>query len=493
MLEVSFGSPNDFENFNPFNNPNGSTLDADGVDTGSVYHQALGGTSGTIALDPRTLGVLPGVLHSMRVLATNGSAVIGEASDTSAFEMDGVSPPDGGTVFSHGLNVAGNDGLLMSVQLGCVTIGQNTTFANAPFALATGHTSGSAAMTFDQTSLQITNPAVTTSPDCDSQPTILANDTGLLYDRGARAFAAIHTVGSSPSLQYVPFPTGAIPNDISFEPGVPSFPDAQALLFVEGQDFVGGNSSASTAAFFGFRRLFTAVNQGTAFAFDLNTLATTPVMTIDDFASMTVPTVVGQAYDATTNIGYYAVADLYNGDVPATILAVNYAAQTHSVFSTGGEGLGNGYASGVQFLALDPATRKLLFVNDSSNDNRQLEFHVIDLNTKAVSFVTPPSYAGAANLDEVLADPVNGLYIVVERFRGIDSFDLTRPSGIDFFDEIGTLVKRVATPYTFFPFWLGAGPGTDLNYANGRKRRLFVPAPPNAAGIGEPQLMAIDY
>jgi hypothetical protein len=492
ILEVSYGAPNVLGVFQAFNNPNGDTVDDNGYESPSVYHQQMSGIKGSLTLDARRLNVLPGVFHSLRVIATNGASAVGEASDTAAFEMDGVVPPDGGTVFAHGLNTSGTDGLLMSVQEGCITNGGGGPY-NYYGTEGTGTAVGSAAMTFDQTTLRVTNPAVTTSMNCNSQPMLFANDTGFFYDRSARAFAVVPAVSSpAPSPQFITMPSGAIPNDIVFEgSGLP--PLSQAVLFMDTQEYLGGSATSSTASFFGFNAFGAGtLGAATAFSMDLSSLAQTPLITINDFTSYGFPVVLGSAYDPTKNVAYYAVLDGLKGDDPVNILAIDYGTNAYSVFSTGGFGPGNYYA-GTSMMVLDPVTQKLLFVTDSSDSLNPPQLHIVDLRTKTVALVTPPDYAPWSQLEMALVDDVNHLFIVLEMERHADQHDLRLPSGLTVFDESGNAMKHLKLPYAYYPFAGGFGPGQQLTYVNGHLRRLFLGTPPNPAGVFEPQLMAIDY
>jgi hypothetical protein len=492
IVEVSFGAPTVLGNFNLFGNPNGNAVDANGLDSPSVYYQQMNGVAGSMTLDARRLNVLPGVFHSVRVLATNGGMVVGEASDTTAFMMDGVAPPDGGSAFAHGLNTAGTDGLLMSIQEGCITIGPTGTY-NYYGTEGTGTAVGSAAMTFDQQSLQVTNPAVVSSINCNSQPMLFANDTGFLYDRSARAFAVVPAVSSpAPSAQFVAMPPGAIPNDIVFE-GSSLPPISQAGVFQSTQEYVAGSATSSVASFFGFNTLGAGtLGAATAFSMDLSSLAQTPLITFGDFTSFGFPVVLGSAFDPTKNVAYYAVFDAFDGYNPVNVLAIDYNTNGYSRVSTGGYGPGNDMA-GPSFMVLDATTQKLLFVNDSLESTRLPQLHIVDLRTKAVTLVTPPEYAPNTQLDLALVDDVNHLFIVLERERHADQTDLRLPSGLSFYDEAGNVVKHLRLPYMYWPFVGGSGPGEQLTYVNGHIRRLFIGSPPNPTGVFEPQLMAIDY
>lgn len=117
VLEISAAGPTLQGIWNPFNNPNGSARDADGIDTGSIYYQQLGGLSGTVALNAATVGLFPGMDHVVRVIPVSGGEAVGEAGDVSTITMDGVVPTDGGAIAGDfGIDRSGDDAFLTSNQ-----------------------------------------------------------------------------------------------------------------------------------------------------------------------------------------------------------------------------------------------------------------------------------------------------------------------------------------------------------------------------------------
>ncbi len=117
-VEISAPGASIWGIYNPFNNPNGSIRDRNGVDSGSVYIAPLSGTTGTVTLNAATIGLDPAMNHVVRVIPLQGGSARGEAGDVSSVTMDGVLPSDGGyVIWGYGINGAGFDGLLTSVQL----------------------------------------------------------------------------------------------------------------------------------------------------------------------------------------------------------------------------------------------------------------------------------------------------------------------------------------------------------------------------------------
>jgi hypothetical protein len=117
-LEVSAPGPGTFNDQNPFNNPNGSQRDQNGVDTGSPAFLPLPGIKGTVTLGGRAIGLVPTLQHVVRVLPTQAGAAAGESGEVSSITMDGVLAADGGFVNNGwGINQSGADAFLTSGQL----------------------------------------------------------------------------------------------------------------------------------------------------------------------------------------------------------------------------------------------------------------------------------------------------------------------------------------------------------------------------------------
>ena len=119
VLEISDSGPNVYFNYNAFNNPNGTLRDNNGQDGSSVYYVQLPGLRGTTTLNPLSVGVSAAMQQQVRVLATSGGAVVGEASDVSTIAMDGIVPVDAGEINngSFAINVANGDGFLTSTLI----------------------------------------------------------------------------------------------------------------------------------------------------------------------------------------------------------------------------------------------------------------------------------------------------------------------------------------------------------------------------------------
>jgi hypothetical protein len=116
-LEISAAGPGAFGIYNPFNNPNGSIRDHNGIDSGSVYYIPVSGTQGTVTVNGATAGLYAALNHVVRVIPTSGGMPVGEGGDVSTVSMNGVFALDGGYANNgFGVDANGTDGFLTSGQ-----------------------------------------------------------------------------------------------------------------------------------------------------------------------------------------------------------------------------------------------------------------------------------------------------------------------------------------------------------------------------------------
>jgi hypothetical protein len=106
-LEISAPGPTIYNLLNTFTNQNGTQRDNNGGDTGSVAMIRLPELTGTTTLDAAKLGLPSSVHYTMRVLATDGGKVIGQASPVSSLEYDDGLAPGGATVTGFDINPSG--------------------------------------------------------------------------------------------------------------------------------------------------------------------------------------------------------------------------------------------------------------------------------------------------------------------------------------------------------------------------------------------------
>ncbi|MFE4959800.1 S8 family serine peptidase [Streptomyces sp. NPDC056653] len=110
-VEISAPGPTQGNRYNTFDNPNGSQVDDDGINTPSTLHETLPGTSGTARLDVIKLGLPTSELYNVRVLAMDSDHhVIGQASPTAMLEVDDGLTPGGASVLDFAF--AGKDSLV---------------------------------------------------------------------------------------------------------------------------------------------------------------------------------------------------------------------------------------------------------------------------------------------------------------------------------------------------------------------------------------------
>jgi hypothetical protein len=180
ILEVSAPGPGAWGIYNPFNNPGGSICDNDGVDTGSVYCVPVNGTTGTLTLNGKTIGLVPTLNHVVRVIPVKSGAAAGEAGEVSALTMDGVFASDGGSAENgFGVDQSGLDGYLTSAQ-----------------ETAAGEILSSLE-TFDQTTNQITKDDASTTGSLyfsEGGSGIFGGDIGLIGLENATNYTATYNL-----------------------------------------------------------------------------------------------------------------------------------------------------------------------------------------------------------------------------------------------------------------------------------------------------------
>ena len=98
LLEISSPAPTIRFLYSTFQNPNGDRRDANGGDTPSRRHLHLHGAHGTTTLDALELALPTSMFYTVRVFATSGGEVIGQASPVSSLTIDDGLPPGGGEV-----------------------------------------------------------------------------------------------------------------------------------------------------------------------------------------------------------------------------------------------------------------------------------------------------------------------------------------------------------------------------------------------------------
>jgi hypothetical protein len=293
VAEISAPGPTVANNYNTFNNPNGSERDDNGVDTGSIAWIPLKGTHGTATLNSGTVGLDPAMTHEIRILATGRDGkVVGEASGGATITMNGIAAVDGGSVAGgFGVSATGDDGFLTSNQ---VTASGGRLGSVETFSQSTGATS----------TVTSSSDTYTTSPRACGG--MLAGDTGLYEDGGT----------SSTTFRLLsPVAKGT-------DGGALAVPGTVGTVLC-----VAGNQSTSEDAVLS--------SNGDYYVTSANIAAGTfgtPVDISPELKSLGFPVPTGFAEDPATGEAYVAVSDL-SGSEDSTVVTVNLTTGAVGTFS----------------------------------------------------------------------------------------------------------------------------------------------------------------
>ncbi|HZC69891.1 MAG TPA: S8 family serine peptidase [Jatrophihabitans sp.] len=416
VIEISAPGPTPFNDYNPFNNPNGSQRDANGHDTGSVAYVRLGASHGTVTLNGGALGLDPTMNHVVRVLATRAGRVIGEASGVSSISMDGVRAADGGNVANgFGVNANGDDGFITSDQL-----------------TADGALLGSVE-TFSQKSAAITSTVVssghlygTLNGGC---PGMFHRDVGLYDD--------VDTAAQSDTLRVLNPVTSGGDGGTWTPPGTP-------ICLAQNQDT---NDTAVLTQQDGSTPTLNVVTSDIAAGTFGTPVDLTPGL---DPAALSIAGGIGQ--DTGLNQALVPVVDAFAPNSPGRLVTVDLG--TGQVSSS--PSVTDFFASGV---AVDSSTHTAVV---PSNDN----YGIYDLTGHTATAITN----GGSGYQHVAADGAHHLFVMQE-VAPPDYFG-TSPnnnamSSVVVVDEHGNLVRRVEQFNFFNIFLLDMGSYVQLNPGTG--------------------------
>jgi hypothetical protein len=428
MLEIAAPGPGIWHNQNAFNNPNGSERDNNGVDAGSVYYAPLSGTNGTVTINGRTVGLVPTLYHSVRVIPMKFGVPAGEAGDISTVTMDGVLAADGGAINEGwGINANGLDGYITSNQV-----------------TASGEALGSVEV-FDQANMGI---AGTTDSGLGSGYSTggwgaWGGDVGLVgiqKSDGTFNYNLLNPISAGA--------LGAVWN--------PPFPSSYYLM--EGAL----NNVSSTGAF-----LVTDVAAPTAHRFrvftsDLSANTFSQAFDISaPIATFGFPIIGGMAHDGTLNTALVAFSDAAGSDSCAapTIVNVDLAGGATTTFAGVGAGSSNG-------VAIDAQSHKAGVLTSCDGG-----LGIYDLKSGTGTEAMLPAF-GYTSLSPV-ADEKHGLFLAMQ-FVGPDFVTNNNAlSQLDVLDEQGNLVKTVEAFNTSGFYWIG----THYLQVNPNRRTLYFPGP----------------
>jgi hypothetical protein len=436
LLEISAAGPTAFNIWNPFNNPNGTIKDDNGLDTGSVYTAKLSGKSGTVTIpNAATAGLLPTLDHVVRVTPLDGSTPVGEGSDVSSVTMDGVMAADGGYVNNGwGIDASGSDGFITSGQ-----------------ELASGE---------DLTSLEVfnqTNNQITQTIGSSANQLYYTNDWGIYgNDVGLACNEQMPSETASCTLLN-PVATGTLGS--SWTPSLSdqfSYYDSAA------------NSTSDVAAFYGYDD---STSQLAVFSSNLLTSATTPIVGLGSVMStFAAPVVWGIGQNTTTNTAVLPADDAANSSAPPTILLVNLNTNQATSFA----GLGSGFPYGI---GVDSTSDKAAV--PTLTDCGLTIYNLATQTGNEVILPQPPS--GNANGVFTMADPKASLFLISQAASPDFNVNNNTLSEVLVYDEQGNLKESVERFYMFDTFlsitanFLQVNPTTRSGYLIGPYQQQLAP------------------
>ena len=419
MLEVSAAGPTAFNNFNPFNNPNGSKRDNDGSDFGSVSYVPLAGAAGTVTVSSAALGLYPTMNHVVRVVPVHGDTVVGEASGVSTVSMNGVQPADGGNLADgFGVNANGTDGFLTSNQV-----------------TAAGKELGSVE-TFDQRSNAIVSTVVSSSDVYGTPfggcPGLFGGDAGVYEDVSAKSdtFKVLDPVSAARSVAGTWTPPGAGPNAIVCPAANQATGDTAVIT---------GTGGASPT----YEVMTSNVAHNTFSA---------PVSLVPALTSLGLPFVDGFDQNTTTGQAVAAFTDGNNISGPSTLVTADLASHALASFPavTTGQPMG---------LAVDSATNLAVSPGLGSN--------TIGIYDLASGSGTPLALGGGP-YEHPAVDQAHAKFAIQE-IAGPDFYGQTSNnnamSSVITTNEDGTGIQRIERFNFFNIFLLNFGSYVQLNPA----------------------------
>lgn len=436
-LEISAAGPTAWRIYNPFNNPNGSEKDNNGVDAGSVYYAAGGGVSGTITLNAKTIGLDPTMNHVVRVIPMKGGVAAGEGSDVSTVTMDGVFASDGGFVNNgFGVNGSGLDGF--------ITSGQQTASGQILTSLDT----------FDQTNNSIVQTVASGSNSVyfTNGWGIYGGDIGLygLFSESSQLsnYNLLNTVAA-----------GNVGN--AWTP-----PFSQSTFIIsEGA----ANQANDNAAFIAYDTTGAKNDNYRVFTSQIASNTFSPAYDVSaPLATFGLPSVFGFAEDTATNTGVAIATDFFANCGAPTLITVDLTNGATSSFT----GVGTGFPYGI---AIDSTTGKAAVPTLCDGT-----LGIYNLATKTASQVTLP---GALNGFYSSADQAHNLFLVEQTTNPDFIHNNNSLSGVLVYDENGNLQKEISKFNLFGVFLTINANNLQVNQSH-RKGYLIGPGDQQLAPFG---------
>lgn len=433
MIEVSAPGPTIFNNSNPFNNPNGTGRDRNGLDAGSVFVASVTGTTGTTTLSAAAAGLTATLNHVVRVVATRSGAQVGEASDVSTIVRDGVRTADGGFV-NQGFGVASGGGT------GFITSAQVTSSGDVL----------SSVQTFDQTTETVTSTVAT-------RTNLAFTSTGWgLWGGGVGLVGEqdVHTGLTNVFDTINPVSAGRL------QPGAWTPPNAGA----PGVMYAATNQVDANGAF-----MFFDVTTGTWPVYSSNIPANTFSPLRDTSGALTglgFPNAVGIDENTTTRTAVSVFQDLTRVcAAPDTIVTTDLTSGTSTSFT----GVGGGLPANI---VVDSTTNKAAVV-----DQCGASLNIYDLASRTGTVAPLPGAPGVY----AAADSQHGLFLV-EQFTGSDvGVNNNAMSQLTVLDELGHVVSTqqkiniLGTPLLLGVHNLQVDPARRIVYAFGPGAQQLQP------------------
>ena len=432
-FEVSAVGPSAFNNLNPFNNPNGTVRDRNGVDTASIALVVLPGLKGTATFNAKTLGLFPTMNHVVRVLPTRNGAAAGEASEVSTITMDGVLAADGGFANNgFGIDQHGSRGFLTS--------GQQRADGTIVTSLET----------FDQSTNAIAKTVA-------SQGNALYFTTGSgIWGGSVGLFGLFDLDTFASNYNLLNVPDGTVGN-----PWTPPSPDT--LSISEGAS----NQANDHAAFLAFDLTAPSINNAwKIFTSDITRNTFGPLIDLSPpIASMGFPVFDGIGQNTRRNEASTPVTDFFNFCGSPTIVTANLATGALSSF----QGVTSGFAYG---MAVDSITNKAIVPTICDG-----LAGIYDLRAKTGIAVNPN---GSTNIYPTI-DETRGLIVMDQVVPGDFGINNNATSGTVVMDERGTVLANFEQLFLFNTFLtIGANnlqlnPATRTAYTLGPGQQQLTP------------------
>jgi hypothetical protein len=440
MLEISAAGTTEWGTDNPFNNPNGSILDHNGIDSGSVYNAPLGGTQGTVTINGVAANLIPTLDEVVRVIPMRGGQPAGEAGDVSMITMDGVTAADGGFVdLGYGINSSGSDGFFTSGQI--TATGQRLTSLE----------------TFDQTKNAVVQnvESSTGSAFFTFGSGIFGNDLGLFASQLLSSPYTLTSYLLNPS-------TGTI--GAAWTPPFPSTLFLDEVAANQANDIGAFLATDTSAPYTDNYRLFTSNLTAGTFS------------TVQDVSlplkSMSIPTYAHISEDTNTNQAVLVAGDFGTWCNSPELVTVDLGTLATSSFAGVGSGLPEG-------LGVDSTTNKAAVTTLCD-----FGLSIYDLTTKTGTEVTLPgdtNFFGVFTGSSVVADPSAHEFLVVQQVSGDATTNNNSLGSILVYDENGRLIKsleRFSLAGAFVPLMLDdlqLNPSRHMGYFLGAGGRQLEP------------------